>query len=67
MVIGHNYLYLWGDQMEKMINEKREEMHKIMNSKDVKYEEVLKISKELDELIVKYCQIQDEEKNEDVE
>lgn len=53
--------------MEKMINEKREEMHKIMNSKAVKYEEILKISTELDELIVKFYQIQDKEKSEDDE
>jgi hypothetical protein len=53
--------------MEKMINEKREEMHKIMNSKDVKYEEILKISTELDELIVKYYQTQHEEESGNIE
>ena len=40
--------------MKDLMNQKREEMHKVMNSKDVKYEEILKISEELDELIVKY-------------
>lgn len=53
--------------MEKMINEKREEMHRIMNSKDVKYEEILKISTELDELIVKYHQVQHDEESGNIE
>ena len=36
-------------------------MHKIMNSKDVKYEEILNISEELDELIVKYYKMKSDE------
>lgn len=36
-------------------------MHKIMNSKDVKYEEILNISEELDELIVEYYKMKSDE------
>lgn len=48
--------------MKRKINKVREKLHKEIESKEILHENIIEISKELDELIIQYY-LQEEEKS----
>ena len=49
--------------MKKMIEQLRDDLHKEIESKDKDSEKILKLSKELDDLIIKYLKEDSPDKN----